>query len=288
MEAPITTSGLPSLNTSLQMPTASKLRITEPTSWQTGSSSVPSSGASDEVDRAESSLVNTVITSASFSQLTLTEVKKADRHGCIYEAKQITDETLFEVRVYSFHRKNSNEKQYVKRNCREWKNRRRFIVSHQENGFLFLILRHPQTTVSLPPSTPGDQSLLNCAMADAFSSQAESVPSLEVSPHHPSQGFTSENLSQLSVSHKNNLWSWDSKWNWLYPVGWSRKLMINDEGVSRKGLFLLDFDGGFFNETVPRRIFSPEHLSHPDERELNSYVGTENSREKTRNYNPGK
>jgi len=115
--------------------------------------------------RADQILLNTVITSASsahFSKLTLTEIKKVDRHGCIYEAKQIAGEDLFEVRVYSFGQKDPNEKQYVKRNCREWKKRRRFLDSHQENGFIFLILKHPKSkTVDFLSSTMGGENHLS-------------------------------------------------------------------------------------------------------------------------------
>jgi hypothetical protein len=226
-----------------------------------------------------------------FSQLTLTEIKKADRHGCIYEAKQTTDEVLYEVRVYSFDRKDPSEKQYVRRNCREWKKRRRFMFSHQENGLVFFILRHPQTTTgSLSLSSLGDGFPPNAANADVFTATRHPLPSLEVSrqPRSSDDSFTSQSLSQTPASSKDNPWSWDSSWKWMYPVGWSRKLLINDEGVPRNGLFLQDFEGGFFNETVPRRIFSPEHLIHPDERDSRGYLRTDTLREQTRNYNPGK
>ena len=156
LKSPGYTSVRSSLRISTEISADAKLYPTKPISWRgkLSSGSISGSQQPDEFHRADKCLVKTVLTSASFAPLTLTEVKKTDRHGCIYEAKQLADEMLFEVKVYSFERKGPNEKQYMKRNCREWKKRRRFIVSHQENGFLFLILHHPKTTV---PATSSDE-----------------------------------------------------------------------------------------------------------------------------------
>ena len=283
MDEPLATSEHSSSTNASRKPAAPGPSSTESTSLHSQSSG---SGVAKEVARAESRLVSTVIKTASFSQLTLTEVKKTDRHGYIYEAKQTAGGGLYEIRVYSFDRKDPNEKQYVKRNCREWKKRRRFIDSHQENGFVFLILRHPQATTVVPLSpTPLDHSLPSASISNTPTAEAEPLPALDTSRSLSLHGFTSENM-QLSGPHKN-LWSWESQWSWMYPVGWSRQLMLNDDGGARKGLFLLDFEGGYFSETVPRRIFSPEHLSHPDERILNIHKKPANVQKRTRNHNPG-
>ncbi|PVH69692.1 hypothetical protein DL98DRAFT_522035 [Cadophora sp. DSE1049] len=243
------------------------------------------SGVAKELARAEATLVSTVLTTASVSQLTLTEIKKTDRHGYIYEAKQTSGRELYEIRVYSFDRKDPNEKQYVKRNCREWKKRRRFIDSHQQDGFVFLILRHPQARTDVPLSpTHSDHSLPSASTSNKSTAQAEPLSALDTSRPLSLHGFTSENM-QVSSPHKSP-WYWESEWSWVYPVGWSRQLMLNDDGGARKGLFLLDFKGGYFSETVPRRIFSPEHLSHPDEGRLSSHKKPEDEPKRTRNQNP--
>jgi len=266
---------------SLRTDLTPKLGLNESTTHSQTSTLVESKG----IARAESKLVSTVITTASFSQLTLTDIKKTDKYGFIYGARQTAGGEPYEIRVYCFGRKDPNEKQYLKRNCREWKRRRRFIDSHEENGFVFLILRHPQATTipSVSSTTPVDHSLFSTVLSDTTVDEAHPAPTL---PQFLSHSFTSERM-QLTVAH-NNLWTWNSQWNWVYPVGWSRKLILNDEEGARKGLFLLDFDGGYISETVPRRIFSPEHLSHPDERRLNRHMQPANIQKPTSDHSPGK
>lgn len=66
-------------------------------------------------------------------------VKRVDNHGHIYQARAGT--TLYEIRVYSFSQKDASERKQAKRNCREWKARRRFLVSWKQNDLVCLILR---------------------------------------------------------------------------------------------------------------------------------------------------
>jgi hypothetical protein len=88
---------------------------------------------------------------------------------------------------------------------------------------------------------------------------------VELTPHPLTLGFTLSNMAQMSASLKKNLWNLRSEWGWTYPHGWSRKLVLYEEGSPREAICWPDFDGDF-SRAVPNRIFSSEQLSHPDMR----------------------
>jgi hypothetical protein len=85
-------------------------------------------------------------------ELLVTHIKRSDKYGAIYQAKHCSNGSLLELRVYSFSQKDpSVKKKHLKRNCREWKDRRRFLDSWKENDLVFLILSHPGDWVSSLP-----------------------------------------------------------------------------------------------------------------------------------------
>lgn len=86
-------------------------------------------------------LLHSVLTPPNTQQaLEVLRVKKSDKYGHIYQARANT--TLYEIRVYSFSQENAPERRQAKRNCREWKARRRFLSSWKQNNLIFLILRN--------------------------------------------------------------------------------------------------------------------------------------------------
>ena len=108
--------------------------------------------------RKVSILTNVVIKPFFCPQIKLTRKKTVDKHGSVYQATQVTSGTLFEVRVYFFGQVDSKEKQSVKRNCREWKKRwRRYLDSYNEGDFIFLVLRHPESTTAFSSTFTGYQ-----------------------------------------------------------------------------------------------------------------------------------
>jgi hypothetical protein len=116
----------------------------------------PCAKLADDSHRIEENLVNTMINPNRHPKLRLTKVKSFDKHGYSYEAVQLTSGTLFEIRVYSFTQTDPRQIKYAKRNCREWKKRRRFEDSCQGEGFIFLVLRYPKAKTRSPSSlSPG-------------------------------------------------------------------------------------------------------------------------------------
>jgi hypothetical protein len=124
-------------------------------SSQTGSSRAEQP---DKLPSDGNNLINTIISAGtSYPELKLIQLKQSDKHGHIYKAKHITSEALFEIRVYSINsssQQKSTQIRHAKRNCREWKERRRFLDSLPVNGFVFLILRYPEPQ-TVPPSPSG-------------------------------------------------------------------------------------------------------------------------------------
>jgi hypothetical protein len=109
---------------------------------------------SNRVPFDEKSLINTTIRpEKGVPQIKLIQLEQSDKHGHIYQAKQTTGETLFQVRVYCFAHQSSKQRRSSKRNYREWKERRRFETSCQENGLVFVVLRYPKSKdkLALPP-----------------------------------------------------------------------------------------------------------------------------------------
>lgn len=62
--------------------------------------------------------------------------------------------TLYEIRVYSFSQKDASERRQAKRNCREWKARRRFSFSWKQNDLVFLVLRNQVDNTAIPYLNP--------------------------------------------------------------------------------------------------------------------------------------
>lgn len=93
-------------------------------------------------------LVNTTIRNPGpFSELKVIQLSKNDSYGDIYKVIQDLTEIPYELRVYSFHHHPTADKRHVKRNCREWRQRRRFLGSWKYKNLIFLILRHPEENV---------------------------------------------------------------------------------------------------------------------------------------------
>ncbi|KAF8848198.1 hypothetical protein BDZ45DRAFT_810965 [Acephala macrosclerotiorum] len=97
-------------------------------------------------------LLNMTFSSSSGNQFRLVQAKSSDKYGQIYKAIKTPDDASFEVRVYSFDKLDAANKKHAKRNCREWKERRRFVMSCKENGLVFLVLRCPSSKVVEPSS----------------------------------------------------------------------------------------------------------------------------------------
>ena len=111
----------------------------------------------DKLPRDDRNLINKVIKPDPDFELQFVELKKLDDYGYIYEARQLTTELLFEIKVYCFNEHDGKQTKYVKRNFRELKSRRRCVKSWKENGLVFLILRYPKLeTESSPLSDPSD------------------------------------------------------------------------------------------------------------------------------------
>ena len=101
--------------------------------------------------------VDTTISLPSYPRLKLTLDKSVDRYGRLFRATEVTTGRLFEIRTYFFGAADSKEKQSIKRNCREWKKRRRFLDSFKIDKLVILILQHPQ--MPFPSSrSPGAES----------------------------------------------------------------------------------------------------------------------------------
>ncbi|KAF4609618.1 hypothetical protein G7Y89_g15837 [Cudoniella acicularis] len=113
----------------------------------------------DKAPTSVNALVNTTIHPARRPQLKLIQMKQPDKYGYgyVYKALQITDQTLFEVKVYSFNQLDTKQNRKAKRNCREWKGRRRFLDSWKENGLVFLILQYPKSRDTSSPVSSGPQ-----------------------------------------------------------------------------------------------------------------------------------
>ena len=53
-----------------------------------------------------------------------------------------------QIRVYYLGQQDLKEKNYAKRSCREAKKKRRFLVSHKEGDFVYLVLEYPEGGVN--------------------------------------------------------------------------------------------------------------------------------------------
>ncbi|KAF1952622.1 hypothetical protein CC80DRAFT_571781 [Byssothecium circinans] len=127
----------------------------------------------------DNNLLNTVIDPGPDSQLKFTRFKQSDRFG-----------------VYSFGQQSSTEKKSARRNCRAWKDRRRFQYSHQANGVIFLILRYPgrQSSIGISSSSTIAQSA--ASLLDALSKPQDS-------PFHPSKRLSAYVDSRALSLHES-------------------------------------------------------------------------------------
>ncbi|EPE34335.1 Winged helix DNA-binding protein [Glarea lozoyensis ATCC 20868] len=84
--------------------------------------------------------------------LEIVRVKKSDKYGYIYQAR--AESIFYEIRVYSFTQEDASERRQAKRNCREWKARRRFSFSWKKDDLVFLVLRNQGDSMAAPYLDP--------------------------------------------------------------------------------------------------------------------------------------
>ncbi|CZR58992.1 uncharacterized protein PAC_08884 [Phialocephala subalpina] len=190
--------------------------------------------------------------------------------GCLYQAVRISDGTLFDIRVYSFDGEDTIERRHIKRNCREWKERRRFLVSCKVNGLVFLVLRKSQVEIERSTVEAGkvkDAStavLADISDANPHFSQEKALKQKEKARKYQqikrrkkrADRCTTVPIKDLEAQRGNTKthlrWqAWLKKndrppkedtrsaadgWYWAPGGGWRRQLVYLDDGSSHIGI----------------------------------------------------